>query len=188
MHIKTGTSNGAYEVIDSGITIFTYSGNVMNGGTIGNVYLDLDATGKYAYSNIIISDTTISADEKVAVLPMKMTLTTDWIDNDGSYSVSEIDKSLTEVLDIDKFLNNVGQTNVAIKAVSINALNVSYAGTVNALTSEVVSDSTEQVVCTKALSSTGWYTPAMISNPLASSDWSLSELRRLRLGVKSAGV
>lgn len=189
MHIKSDTTNGIFQIYLDGTSIYSYSGSVNNGLDMPGLYLHsagTSGTGAANYfSNLIVSDSEILTTEKVAILPMTNTVN-EWTD-DGTYSVSATGKKIVQTPDILTLRNNIGSTSIInVKSLQVNALDVSYSSPVTALKSVCIENSAEVDPETKALSTSAWYTNALSQNPVTNTDWSLSDLENMQIGIESA--
>ena len=115
-HIKSGSSDGVFEMYLNGVKAYEFTGNVLNGADITSIDLcSSNTTSLYTLSNIIVADSAISLTEQVAIIPC--TITTDMTQNqDGSYSATAVNQTLEYAIDASGFDAGTKFTGVNIAA------------------------------------------------------------------------
>ncbi|MBO6177829.1 MAG: hypothetical protein J6O04_01475 [Selenomonadaceae bacterium] len=98
-HILSDASNGIFECIRDDVTLFSKTGNILNGEDISNITCGQNySNANRLISNIIVSDTAIDMAEQVMAIPCN--ITTDMTDNgDGTYTATALNQYLRFGLD-----------------------------------------------------------------------------------------
>lgn len=193
LHVKSAVSGGIFDLYCDGAKIYTFSGSVNSGYSIGNIRVNsaVSAPGNY-FSNLIISDTEIKNNEKIVILPLKDKLS-DWSDQgNGTIKATAVGQTLRALIDVDS-LNTVlsarGGNNIDIQAVSIGAQGVLYDSTaVNALASSVTNGGRTQNIETVAIANNAMRGSGQSVNPLTGSAWALSEIETLQVQLTAKEV
>ena len=125
LHVKSGVTDGIYEVWENEILKCSFTGNILNGEDV-TICEFVNSSTERAISNIIVSDSPIKWTENVIVLPTSISAT--MTDNgDGTYSASNSGEYVKQTID-GNALRNSHPDNTVITGICVAGRPAYYDG------------------------------------------------------------
>lgn len=194
-HLKSDTSNGECQYYVNKNLMYSFSGSVNNGSDISIMGIcNRSSSGYYGpsyISDIIISTEELNMDEHCAFIPIKVTTSPDWNyhTEDNSFTTDNVDKTISQVLDIDKLKKTINLSNPNITGVQSKILKTvtNNSEIIDSLKCELKKNSTIIDSQTKPITNdTNLNFDLLPINPNTNEDWNINDLENLEVNITTA--
>jgi len=109
--IISDSANGEFVLMQDGVAVYEYTGNVMNGADISRIKFSCSLNNHRTIANLIISDEYFPPSEKIIALPVANTTATMADNGDGSYTADEVGETVMQTIDAAKLTQAIGEGN-----------------------------------------------------------------------------
>lgn len=177
MHIKSSTASGKFEIYVDDALAYSFEGNVLNGIDLKCYSISTRSIGNDKMSGIIMQDFPLSRHEKVAVLPATVTSADGFTEYDGTYSTTEVNKTLWQSFDVSNISGVIKSFNIFPASLSSDTSvidKIKLKAKQGGLSADIeITDA-----------NLGTYSP-VLTNPITGGDWTKADFSTLEIGLET---